>query len=482
MDQRQVILLAIAIGVPVALFALHRPRWVAGWVALTLSIHIFDTTTLTNLPAGRIVGLLYLPYTLLSLRSWLRLGAAQAWLVSFVYMVLLGLLFGFILPWPDTTGNRPLTMQAPGRAIVYLTRLVADLSLTVFIAQELRKPGALLFLGKTFVVGATISAFVGVLNLVLPGFDVYYYITGLRFLNGVQFQRSRGLSFEPRGLGMMCVYALMIIIIFPGRMSKHRIVALIITSLGILVSYSTSSFALLSAGIATIWLLYTNRARIKIINIIIMLCLLVAIGAIVTPTHFAVAIETVTDHIDPSNRLRGAQAENLVQEIAYRLDSFDGSALLFLADNPEFILLGTGPGMILLPASNYIPPGLFTLMYGEIGLNGLPTHGPLLELSNGGILGVALWVFQIIACLHAINVLRRRIPDNQRQEWRFGRMLFIIGVVFYTVQTSITSPIWGVVLAIGWAAAMENIAYARTAKTQSLVPFGTNPHSYLTAR
>jgi hypothetical protein len=199
MDLRQLILLAIAVAVPLGLFALNRQRLVLGWVCLTLSVHIFDTTIITNLPAARIVGLLYLPYALLIARSWLRLVPAQLWLLGFLYLAALGLVFGFLWPWPDTSGNRPLTMTAPGRAIVYLSRLLADLSLTIFVARELRKPGALLFLGRAFVLGAVISALAGIVNLLRPGFDPYFAITGLRYLNGIQFFRSQQIDDPGQG-------------------------------------------------------------------------------------------------------------------------------------------------------------------------------------------------------------------------------------------------------------------------------------------
>jgi hypothetical protein len=457
MDLRQLILLAVAVVVPLGLFALKRPRLVLGWICLTLSVHIFDTTIITNLPAARIVGLLYLPYALLTIRSWLRLVPAQLWLIAFVYLAALGLVFGFLWPWPDTSGNRPLTMTAPGRSIVYLSRLLADLSLTIFVARELRKPGALLFLGRMLVLGATISALAGIINLLRPGFDPYFTITGLRNLNGIQFFRSRGLSFEPRGLGMACVYGLMILIIIPGRITLRRQILILVNLLGILVSYSTSSLALFAAGIVTAWLFISNRTRLLLLGVLLVAALFVGIGSVVVPQYFAIATQTVIDHIDPSERLGGAEPQNWGEAIAYRLDSFDASALLFLLDQPEYIVVGTGPGMMLLPASDYVPPGIFSLIYPkEKGLDGLPTHGPLLELSNGGVLGLVLWLAQIAYCWSVLRAAwRQELDQRRRQEWRFGEALFVIGVVFYTLQTSITSPIWAVMLAIGWAAAMQ---------------------------
>ncbi len=456
MDIRQLFLLAVALAVPIVLFALGKPRLVLGWACITLSVHIFDTTIFTNLPAARVVGLLYLPYALLTAPSWLRTAPAQVAVLSLIYLIVLGVIFGFVIPWPDTTGHRPFNMTAPGRAIVYLSRLLIDLSLTVFVAHELCKPGAIFFLARAFVLGATLSALAGLLLLVIPGFDPYFAITGLRNLNGIQFVRARGLSFEPRGLGMACVYSLMILIIKPGRLTIQRQSLMLINVLGMLVSYSSSSLALFAAGIVIVSTLLSRRMRRTITKVVLIASVFILIGALTIPQQFAIAKQAIIEHLDPTIRLRGAEPENLGQAIAYRLDSFDASALLFLFDQPVYAFIGTGPGMMLLPASSYVPPGLFSAMYPpERGLDGLPTHGPLLELSNGGVITLTAWIVQILVCWRALRIIWRRQTDPQRaQEWQFGRVFFLIGVVFYSIQTSITSPIWAVLLAIGWAAAL----------------------------
>jgi hypothetical protein len=451
MDPQQLILLVIATIVPLTLFAMGRTRLILGWVGITLAVHIFDTTTITNLPAGRIVGLLFLPTFLLNLRMWLRLPPVRAWLVNFLYLLVLGVIFGVLWPWPDSTGARAFTLTAPGRFMVYSVRLLADVALTAFVARELRKPGSLLYLGRAIVGGAALTALAGLVTVVSPATDMYFAITGLRDLNGLD--RPRGLSFEPRGLGQACAYGLMVLLVYPGRATARRLTALVITLLGLLISYSTSAFALFVAGVATLWLFLTRRVRLALFGLLLLAGALLITADLVAPERFDAAAAVVEDHLDPTARLRGAFAENIGQEIAYRLDSFDASAVLFLLANPQFALTGTGPGMMMLPASSYIPPGLFTLMYGDTGLDGLPTLGPLLEISNGGLISLAAWLVQVLSCWAALRTLAaRRGSDGVGPVWSFGQALFLVGVVFYVVQTSITSPVWSVILGIGWAA------------------------------
>jgi hypothetical protein len=110
--------------------------------------------------------------------------------------------------------------------------------------------------------------------------------------------------------------------------------------------------------------------------------------------------------------------------------------------------------MMLLPASEYVPPGIYRLMYPpERGLDGLPTHGLLLEISNSGVVGLVSWLVQVVLCYLALRRLgKQRVDPQAATHWRFGRDIFLIGTVFYMIQVSLTSPIWSVILGIGWAA------------------------------
>ena len=144
MDLRQIILLMIAVAVPLVLFHRGRPDLVLAWVCFTLGVHIFDTTTVTNLPAGRIVGLLCLPYLISRRREWTKLMPVKLWLINFGLLLILGIVFGFIFPWGNNGVDKSFGMTAPGRAIIYPIRLIADLGLTAFCANELLRPGAIM--------------------------------------------------------------------------------------------------------------------------------------------------------------------------------------------------------------------------------------------------------------------------------------------------------------------------------------------------
>jgi hypothetical protein len=451
-DFRQIILLAVAVGVPVLLLRTKRERLLLGWVCVTMFVQIFDTTIVTNLPTGRIVGLLYLPVAFAQAREWLKLKPVKAWTINFIYLLILAAAFGWLWPWPDITMMRPFTLTAEGRAIIYPVRLISDVSLAIFIANQLRQPGALYYVGRALVVGSTITAFAGLIYLFTQT-DVYYSLTGIGE-QGLLIARARGLSVEPRALGLGCAYGIIILLIGRKRLFSFWLALLPINLLALLITYSASSFVLLGVGALTAWLFFSNRER-GVVIMTLMLAMVITAGAVIyMPQRVQYAVDTLQFRLDPNYKLSGIPPGDFGQEIAYRLDVFDASALLFLLDQPLYALIGTGPGLVSLPASYYVPPGLYSFIWtAEVGINSLPFHGLLLEVSNSGLPGLILWFMQVFSCWGALRYLNFRLMErDERSEWAFAYALFIIGAVFYTVQVS-SSPVWSIFLGIGWIAA-----------------------------
>lgn len=475
-DYRQILLLSIAVIVPVVLLWTKRERLLLGWVVLTMFLQVFDTAVITNLPAGRVVGLIYVPLALSQVREWLRVRPARAWAINFAYLILLGLLFGWAWPWPDITMTRPFTLASQGRSIIYLVRLMSDVSLIIFIAKQLRKPGAIYYLARTLALATTLSALAGLIHL-LTSVDLYYLIAGMGE-QVLRMNRVRGLSPEPRALGLCCAYGVMVLLLGRRKLFRTWGVLLPINLAGLLLTYSTSSLALLVVGVVTASFFFSNRERGAVMAVLLILAVLIMGTQLYAPRQIESAIDTIQLRLDPDYKLAGIPPGNLGQEIAYRLDVFDASALLFLLEEPLYALIGTGPGLISLPASYHVPPGTYSLIWTpEIGINNLPSHGLLMEVSNSGLIGLVLWLLQVFSCWAALRDATARLRDPaERAEWNLAYSLFLIGVVFYVVQAS-SSPVWSVILAIGWTASkavQEVMAKAEQRTTKIILsPQGT---------
>jgi len=430
-------------------------------------VHVFDTIAVTNLPATRLVGLIYLPAALATIGTWSRTTAARAWLASFLWVAILGVAFGFLWPWPDSTGARPFTLTAPGKTIVQLIRMLGDISLTVFLTEELRKRGTALYLTRAVLAGAITTAAVGILEAATH-FDFYRTITSI--VRDYVVDRSRGLSFEPRGLGMACAYAIVILLLGQRRILKWWITALFIALAAMALTYSASAVALLVAMIGAVWLVFGGRMRMTTIGIG-----LLAVGALAAlASFFPERAEAGRAHLrarlEVTERTGEEVPANLGEEIAFRLDVFDGSAMLFLLRNPKYAVTGTGPGLVALPASYTVPPGIYSQIWPPTkGINSPPSHGLLLELANGGILGALLWIIQAAACWHSLRLLsRHRKLPAQFDDWTVAKCVFLIGTVGYLVQISVT-PLWNLFLAFGWAASLTVADARRAARVREQV-------------
>ena len=280
-DLKQIILLTIAICVPLALLLTKRRRLLLVWVCFTFSVQIFDTVMLTNLPAGRIVGLLFMPFAVTKLREWAHLLPVRAWLLNYGWLLILGIAFGFLWPWPDTTFIRPFTLAAQGKTIIYLGRLLTDLSLTIFVAEQILQGDTLRLIGRAIMAGATLSALVGIFHFITQ-IDLYYIITGM----GEQILhlgRARGLVGEPRALGLNCAYCVMILLVGRRKISRLWPIALVVNVVTLLLTYSASSIALFIAGTVVALVFFSNRERLTVAGVIAVALTIIFLTSVLLP-------------------------------------------------------------------------------------------------------------------------------------------------------------------------------------------------------
>lgn len=461
---RQIVLLAISVSVPALLILFNKPRHLVGWCCFTLFTEVFDTTIFTNLPAGRVVGLVYLPVAIVAARDWLKLTPARAWLVNFIYLIGLGVLFGFVFPWPDSTGGfRPFNLMPQGRTIVYLVRVLSDFSVTILVVRALRDPSDTRIVTKWLTYGAAVTGAAGVVGYLL-NIDFYLLITGLREYATRDF-RERGLSFEPRGLGLSCAYGLTLLLIKPRRTQKDWLVMIPIAG-GLLFSFSTSGLACFAVGVALVFCFGSGRNRIALATAAIALLLMLTIIAVVRPALFGDATHEISSRLEGRGTTEANDPPNMAEAIALRLDVFDASAALFLVRNPRYIFIGTGPGLVSLPASFHVPKGIYTVVWPN-GIDSLPTHGLLHELANSGVIGIVTWLIGVWSSMKALNYFAAH--DHRRGPYREARLVFIVGMVFFLLQIS-PSPIWAVFRGVGWHAVAARLRGRRPAAVQAAIP------------
>ena len=444
-DPRQLFLLVIALLVPAYLIITRHDRRLLAWVCFMISIHLFDTKIITNLPAARLVGLLVIPRTIRLIPVMVRTRPGRALIVQYGYLVLLGILFGFIFPWPNGGILRMFNQMASGRALIYLIRTAADISLTLFIAQQvikLKRPDVII---KYFLVGTSVAALGGVLEY-MTDFDWYGTITGLNPY--IIEHRMRGFNFESRGLGLIAVYGMLLSLLLYSRRHSWKLLALIALHAAALFLAGSTSAIIVFTLAATVLFVFDRQCRTTMF-ILTFIASLALGGLSVSQSQHLLAFEENAERRLTTDRI--SQPATLIEDIAFRMDILDGPPLLFLVYNPWYLLFGAGPGLVSLPAEAYIPDVAYFKEVRDAGVNSPPSSGGLLELSNAGIIGLMLWIIICMSSLKALKYLSERGKPEDRA-WSIGRSVFILVAVCYLVQGSISS-IWPVFMGSGIGAA-----------------------------
>jgi hypothetical protein len=452
-DFRSPVLLAIAIVVPLYLIVTRRDQALLAWICLVVCIDIFSPTVVVNWSAARIVGLLILPRMALFLKETLRTRAGRALILQYLWLVLLGIVFGFLVPWDDGF-YRSVTQTAQGRAVVQFVRLASDLSIALFVASWVTRTQRPDIVVKYVLWGAGITSLFAIVQF-MTRVDIYYAITGLRSLEEQFGDRVRGLNYEPRGLGLIAGTGLLLVFVSWGHLRRSlRLLAVGLTLVwALLLTTSVSAVVVLLAGSAALFF-YERRIRKWIL--VTTGCLLLVVSLVLlfpTPQYFADYADSASYRL--STEKYYMSPSSLLEEFALRLEVFDTSALLFLYDNPLYIVTGTGPGLISIPATQYAPLGPRTFLSEEdrTPMVALPTMGSILELSNGGLLLVFLWLIYILSTLRSFHYLIQ-ITGRQSWPWRVGRATFLVGLAVYIVQASPLSAIWSVFVGIGLSASV----------------------------
>lgn len=464
LDPRQLVLLSVALLVPTCLIVKRQERLLLAWICFTVGVQIFDTQILVNVPAARLVGLMLIPYALHVLPGVLRTRPGKALVAQYGYLVFLGLLFGFIFPWPAGDFVRTFNQLPAGRALIYLIRTGADLSLAFFVARQVVKSKHPDDVVRYILVGTSVAALGGILEF-LTRADLYGLITGLR-MGGVPF-RMRGFNYEPRGLSLIAALGMLLSWLLYARQRSWRRLALTgVHALSLLLAGSASGLVAIASGGVSL-LLFDRPSRSAVPTL---LCALVVPGmltfgllAATEPYYISTFQYNIRLRLLTTERyLR--PPENVIENVAFRLDQYDVPAMLFLANNPFYLFIGAGPGLVSLPDTTYMPPNPFSEFLGVTGINTLPSTGVLLELSNAGLIGLALWVILCTSSLQALRRLSQAYQPNA-PAWTIGRSAFAVAAAIYFVQTSPLSAIWPVFMGIGIAAAY----LARVIHKQSVV-------------
>ena len=455
MDWRGYVILAIGIVVPLGLLLQRRERELFAWVCITVGVNIFDARVGLNFAAARLSGLMILPFLPLGAFEFERLLATRPMrflLAGLGYLALLGVIYGFVYPWPNEGYLRPFVQTSPGRVLVYGIRLLADLGIALFVARRVMRgtrPDEVL---RLVLVGTTIAVIGGLLEFVTR-IQIYEMLTGFP-INEIP-GRVRGLNFEPRGLGLTMVQGGFVAFLWSRHRRSSAAMALAVAHFMVLV-LAVSASALATAAFGWLCLLIFDRNARRPLLAFAAAAAVAVVLVLLIGKDLPIAVSWVTNL---SERFTIRQAVGIatrtpIEILARFLDIFDYTAVMALASHPLELLIGFGPGLVMLPGSKFIPtdPRWSWVVTTNEGITSPPTMGILLEWSNGGIPMMLLWLAFVIASTRALSAMAEIDPEHG-DSWRLGRGAFIAMASTYLIQASPISAMWPIFIGLALGAA-----------------------------
>jgi hypothetical protein len=349
-----------------------------------------------------------------------------------------------------------------------MVRLLSDFGIMLLVARQVMR-GMLPHEVIRLVLIGTSIAVAGAVVEYATTIQIYQALTGFP-INQIP-GRVRGLNFEPRGLGLTMVQGGFIAFLWWRHRRSRVALALALAHLLVLV-LAVSASALVTAAFGWLCLLvFERKARVPLLGFGALGASAAAL-ALMLGKNLPLAASWTTNL---TQRFTIGQAVDLatrtpVEVLARFLDIFDYTAFMVLTSSPLAALIGVGPGLVILPGSNYIPSDLkwSWVVNTNEGITSPPTMGILVEWSNGGIPMLLVWLAFAVACSRALSAMADIDPEHG-DSWRLGRGAFVVMAGMYLVQASPISAIWPIFMGLGLGAAALRLRSAPTWETSRMV-------------
>ena len=428
------------------LYCFYRERddLVLVFLALSLACGALHARIFSVISGSHVIGIIFFPIFLKKFGELFRSRAWQLRLLMLLGLVIGGLIYGFILPWPDTSGARPWTQAAPGRAFINTTRHLVEVSLFAYLVDRVRQnPRTASKMLRFMVYGTTVAA-AAVLVETVFAVDLFGLLSPeIRSTNFVEINRARGLNGEPRSSA--AVIAIGLLILFISRSLRPlRPLLIPLHAVALILCVSTLGFLIVTIGTGAFLL---QRGRFRLAGgLTAALATAIFFFNTLNPQLFDQWQQHNADRIGSDSGAQHLTIDRSFQsqreEIANFLEVFDGAGFLFLTDRVEYLAFGVGPGLMGLAATpNHIPPNM---VHRWDRLDSLPHMGFLRMLSNGGLFRLGLW----IAIIALITVHLRRLETKLSNPGRLidFRIILLTFAILFLMQSKMA---YKVVFALG---------------------------------
>lgn len=319
------------------------------------------------------------------------------------YLLILGILFGFLFPWKSTSDvDRLWSQKSEGRSFIQMIRLILDYFLVlicIIIVINLKEPRRSLVRITKYVLVITI--FISISDFLLSNQIKQFFFPGSPVIEN----RFTGFNTEPRTFGRVCSMLSMLIIFLTYNLQKYKhILVVILGIIGVLISTSASAYFITVVWTFLYFVFKKNNFTILFILIISTISTLPLL--LQNDSALGERFKKISSSLIQNDEFLIENVDYNEPSIFSSFEVFDRAALNFLYNNPEYIFSGTGPNLISIPASDYID-SFAKKIYGD-KIDSVPHTFVINLISSSGLIGFFLWFYFILYFIKKIKLI---IPD-----------------------------------------------------------------------
>jgi len=413
-----------SIFIIILLVLTKQHKYLIFFICLSVFTDVFYIEIGPVLYLNHIIGILFFPFLLIAysnkkLISFSKLVFFQLkpLFINFIYLFLLGILFGFIFPWTDGPSYRTYWQESQGRTIITIIRLFIEILGALYIIWCIFKNKVDL----RFIIYS-----IGWITFVSFSVGIIEYLAGEPIFRSI-FQKSPkilpdrylGLCGEPKNFGRNASLSYILLLFYYIKFEKKKILLffILISTISVFLSFSASTYILFASF--NIFLLF-ERKNLKLFFWAIPL-FFILVNLVQSNEMFDEARWKMEKALT-GNDIRSDSIND--NNIISRFDVFDFLALLFLVNNPKYLIIGTGPNLISIPASIYVTDFIeFDTYAKDGGIDSVPNVMFNNVLSSSGIIGIILYFIFFF----------RLFKSSKSDKAGFCKDLVIITIIFNMV-------------------------------------------------
>jgi len=202
--------------------------------------------------------------------------------------------------------------------------------------------------------------------------------------------RFSGFNGEPRVLGRICSFVLLLLVTFKSR-NNNKLIKIGIWSsiIGLVISLSASAY-LMTLVWGTLFIIITQKYKYLFFGIPLILFAFFFLNQNEFFREQTLKkIENTVSTEDGYNQKEKVNAQE--PEFFNSFEIFDRAALNFLYNEPFFFISGTGPNMISIPSSPYLTASSYAIY--ENRIDSVPHSFIINLIARSGVIGLLYGLF-----------------------------------------------------------------------------------------